>query len=136
MLLVWVIWYQYVEKTPEEVAALVEKKETTEQLRSQRRSQQEQNIQRKKDDKAASKRAERVRQGLPPCVLSCHAHLLLCFIYLQFTVFSYEFMRTFLFSHVTQPAAVAARAKHSTQKGGQGSQQARRARLSGPPAVR
>lgn len=66
---------QYVEKTSEEVAELVERKETNEKLRTQRREEQAENVVRKRAEKEALRQAERARQGIkcahrhPPCTV-------------------------------------------------------------------
>jgi hypothetical protein len=59
-----VLYHKYVEKSPEEVAALVEGKETAAELKAKRKAEQTANVERKAADKEAARQAERTRQGV------------------------------------------------------------------------
>lgn len=58
-----VLYHAYVEKTPEEIKTLEQKKVEREKLRKKRRLEQEANVKRKARDKELKAEAERLRQG-------------------------------------------------------------------------
>ncbi|KAK3247550.1 hypothetical protein CYMTET_42955 [Cymbomonas tetramitiformis] len=54
-----VLFHKFVQKTPEEVADLQERKETQDQLRAERKAEQEENVMRKAAEKEAEKQMQR-----------------------------------------------------------------------------
>ena len=60
------LYHKYVEKTPEEVAALVQGKESAAELKAKRKAEQTANVERKAAEKEAARQAERARQGVKP----------------------------------------------------------------------